>query len=226
MKTDWRAYPDHIGHKYYPGCYRCHDGKHKTAGGIAIRHECSLCHEFMEQRSTEKGEETLVRGGYHHPYKLEGAHAEAPCYACHTGGPTPPPTCKGCHAGIALFQEGVFEGMPSLEKEPIPHNEYLDCTDCHTKPAPIEKKDIMPSCMFCHDEKFRDKLTGLFKRTKTKRSELLEKLRQDQQRKGSPASLDIPGVLHRLDRIGAVHNLPLAEKILDRLLDEAGKGDA
>ena len=28
MKTDWRKFPDNIGHLYYRGCFRCHDGKH------------------------------------------------------------------------------------------------------------------------------------------------------------------------------------------------------
>jgi hypothetical protein len=31
MNVDWRTYAQHIGHKYWPGCFRCHDGKHKTA---------------------------------------------------------------------------------------------------------------------------------------------------------------------------------------------------
>ena len=26
MKASWQAYPDNIGHKDWPGCFRCHDG--------------------------------------------------------------------------------------------------------------------------------------------------------------------------------------------------------
>ncbi len=28
MKVSWRAYPNNIGHMIFPGCFRCHDGKH------------------------------------------------------------------------------------------------------------------------------------------------------------------------------------------------------
>lgn len=33
MRTSWPVYPDHIGHKEFPGCFRCHDGKHVSKGG-------------------------------------------------------------------------------------------------------------------------------------------------------------------------------------------------
>ncbi len=35
MQADWRTYPDNIGHKDWPGCFRCHDGRHQTADGNA-----------------------------------------------------------------------------------------------------------------------------------------------------------------------------------------------
>src|SRR4029079_3097511 len=35
MKASWQAYPDNIGHKDWPGCFRCHDGNPKTADGQA-----------------------------------------------------------------------------------------------------------------------------------------------------------------------------------------------
>jgi len=40
----WRSFPDDEGHKNFPGCFRCHDGKHKTADGEPIRLHCNLCH--------------------------------------------------------------------------------------------------------------------------------------------------------------------------------------
>lgn len=44
QKTDWTTHPDNLGHKDSPGCFRCHDGKHLTQTGEAIRLECNLCH--------------------------------------------------------------------------------------------------------------------------------------------------------------------------------------
>ena len=30
MRVVWNTYPNHIGHQQSPGCFRCHDNKHKT----------------------------------------------------------------------------------------------------------------------------------------------------------------------------------------------------
>lgn len=49
MKTDWRAHPDNIGHKDYPGCFRCHDGQHLNAQQQSIRLECNICHNIPQE---------------------------------------------------------------------------------------------------------------------------------------------------------------------------------
>ena len=36
MKASWKTYPDNIGHKDWPGCFRCHDGLHKTRRRQAV----------------------------------------------------------------------------------------------------------------------------------------------------------------------------------------------
>ena len=46
QKLDLTTHPDNIGHKDVPGCFRCHDGKHMTTDGKAIRLECNLCHNI------------------------------------------------------------------------------------------------------------------------------------------------------------------------------------
>jgi len=40
----WKTFPDNVGHKDFPGCFRCHDGKHMNEKGEAIRLQCTLCH--------------------------------------------------------------------------------------------------------------------------------------------------------------------------------------
>jgi hypothetical protein len=40
----WKNFPNDVGHKDFPGCFRCHDGKHMTEKGDAIRLQCDLCH--------------------------------------------------------------------------------------------------------------------------------------------------------------------------------------
>jgi nitrate/TMAO reductase-like tetraheme cytochrome c subunit len=48
QKSDWDTHPNNVGHLYFPGCYRCHDGKHMDSDQKAIRLECNLCHTIPE----------------------------------------------------------------------------------------------------------------------------------------------------------------------------------
>jgi hypothetical protein len=47
MKVTWGTYPNHIGHHNSPGCFRCHDGSHKTEAGETISSDCSTCHSLL-----------------------------------------------------------------------------------------------------------------------------------------------------------------------------------
>jgi hypothetical protein len=42
----WQDFPDHMKHKDFPGCFRCHDGKHLSAEGESIRLHCNICHSI------------------------------------------------------------------------------------------------------------------------------------------------------------------------------------
>jgi nitrate/TMAO reductase-like tetraheme cytochrome c subunit len=48
QKVDWNTHPNNLGHKDWPGCFRCHDGKHLTSDGQAVRLECNLCHSIPD----------------------------------------------------------------------------------------------------------------------------------------------------------------------------------
>ena len=48
QKVDWKTHPNNIGHKDWPGCFRCHDGQHVNEEGEAIRLECNLCHSIPQ----------------------------------------------------------------------------------------------------------------------------------------------------------------------------------
>jgi hypothetical protein len=49
MKVTWGTYPDHSKHFDSPGCWRCHDRKHKTEDGRKISRDCGLCHTILAQ---------------------------------------------------------------------------------------------------------------------------------------------------------------------------------
>ncbi len=42
--VSWRSFPDHSGHSYSAGCFRCHNGKHQDAAGNPLPANCTLCH--------------------------------------------------------------------------------------------------------------------------------------------------------------------------------------
>ena len=44
----WKSFPNHVGHNDFPGCFRCHDGKHVNEKGEAIRLQCTLCHDIPQ----------------------------------------------------------------------------------------------------------------------------------------------------------------------------------
>jgi nitrate/TMAO reductase-like tetraheme cytochrome c subunit len=44
LHVDWGTYPDNRGHQEFPGCFRCHEGKHATATGELVTNNCHRCH--------------------------------------------------------------------------------------------------------------------------------------------------------------------------------------
>jgi nitrate/TMAO reductase-like tetraheme cytochrome c subunit len=86
MKTDWKTHPNNIGHKEWPGCFRCHDGEHKTADGKKSiqASNCSACHVLLAQG---RGEELLKLNAQGKPFEHPGGDVgDTKCSECHTGG--------------------------------------------------------------------------------------------------------------------------------------------
>ncbi len=85
-KADWRVYPNNIGHKDWPGCFRCHDDKHKTAAGETVRSsDCNACHTILAQGKAAEFELLNAKGlKFAHP---GGAlDPDLTCSDCHNGG--------------------------------------------------------------------------------------------------------------------------------------------
>ena len=47
MRITWGTHPNNIGHEDFLGCFRCHDGKHKSSDGRIITDDCSACHQVL-----------------------------------------------------------------------------------------------------------------------------------------------------------------------------------
>jgi hypothetical protein len=47
MNITWGTYPNNLGHNDFPGCFRCHDGDHKSKDGKEITQDCNACHSLL-----------------------------------------------------------------------------------------------------------------------------------------------------------------------------------
>lgn len=87
MKVVWSAYPSHMGHFYFPGCFRCHDGKHRNAAGKFISKDCNLCHSVISQIQENIPKGAQVKN-FVHPVDIGDELMKTNCSDCHTPGGT------------------------------------------------------------------------------------------------------------------------------------------
>jgi len=88
MKLDWKTHPNNIGHFYFAGCFRCHDGQHVSADGRVVSKDCNICHTLLGQ---EEGASKLIATqgvAFKHPVDI-GDISQVSCSDCHTGGVGP-----------------------------------------------------------------------------------------------------------------------------------------
>jgi nitrate/TMAO reductase-like tetraheme cytochrome c subunit len=87
MKASWKAYPNNIGHMEWPGCFRCHDGLHKSADQKqSIKaSDCNTCHTILSQGAGADLEK-LNPGGMKFAHPGDELDENPTCHECHTGG--------------------------------------------------------------------------------------------------------------------------------------------
>ena len=84
MHVSWKRFPDNIGHMYYPGCFRCHDGKHVADDGKVLSRDCNVCHTILAQQFEKEGLRLSLSGvEYQHPVDIGNAWKEMNCSDCH-----------------------------------------------------------------------------------------------------------------------------------------------
>jgi hypothetical protein len=153
MKVNWKTYATNIGHRNWPGCFRCHDGKHVTKNGKVLTTECTTCHT-MPERGPLAPLGAMMPGPSKmkwHPMDLEGKHGRILCNKCHEAGYRPPIDCAECHKidtsapmmsmACADCHEKKFEAQP-----------VTSCRECHENPPALHRKGEHPdlSCTECH----------------------------------------------------------------------------
>jgi len=107
MKTDWQTHPNNIGHLYFSGCFRCHDGEHVSSDGKVITNNCNVCHTMIYD-SAGPPEKNAKTGPFQHPVDL-GALADH--------------KCEFCHKANKPFQHPVNLGDISM----------FQCVECHPR---------------------------------------------------------------------------------------------
>jgi nitrate/TMAO reductase-like tetraheme cytochrome c subunit len=88
MKLNWQTHANNLGHFYFNGCFRCHDGQHVSAQGKAISKDCNICHTLMGQEEGGVSMAAVPQLSFQHPVDL-GDLTQVNCSDCHTGGAAP-----------------------------------------------------------------------------------------------------------------------------------------
>lgn len=84
MKADWRAYPDHSGHKDSDGCFRCHSGRHFTEDKrLLSASSCNDCHLILAQGSGDELKNLSADG--HAFFHVDSEYEDYACAVCHNG---------------------------------------------------------------------------------------------------------------------------------------------
>jgi nitrate/TMAO reductase-like tetraheme cytochrome c subunit len=169
QKSDWTSHPNNVGHKDFPGCFRCHDGKHLTADGKAIRLECNLCHsipvvagpqDFVTKIEISRGPEPE---SHKNPNWIAGhrTHLDSTCALCHTtsnpGGTDNTSFCSNsaCHGSTwkyaGLDAPGLAEIVAAQLPTPTPGPTPAPVVGTPTYTANIQP--IFESeCSACHGD--------------------------------------------------------------------------
>ncbi len=90
MKVNWQTHPNNIGHLYFNGCFRCHDGNHVSADGKVVPKDCDTCHTVLSQSEGGAAVASAAgsKPGFQHPVEI-GDLTQVNCSDCHTGGVSP-----------------------------------------------------------------------------------------------------------------------------------------
>jgi len=88
MKLNWQTHTNNIGHFYYSGCFRCHDGQHVSPEGKVVKKDCDLCHTILDQEEGGVSVASAPKIAFQHPVEL-GDLTQVSCNDCHTGGTGP-----------------------------------------------------------------------------------------------------------------------------------------
>ncbi len=154
---NWEDFPDHNRHKDFPGCFRCHDGKHLTDSGESIRLQCNVCHN-VPQTVAGGGRPPQVPLSYiqepasHLETNFMADHrflANGDCASCHGEiefGADDSSFCANSSCHGRAWETVELDAAFVHPVELVGKHAEVWCHDCH---AGVEKPEYV--CSNCHE---------------------------------------------------------------------------
>lgn len=158
---DWTTHPDNLGHKEWPGCFRCHDGKHFSEDRTeAVRLECNLCHSIPAVYTAGQSAPAITLEQANEPdshktttWLLEHrTRFDTTCQECHdtrnAGGSDNSSFCSNsaCHGTKWEFAGFDAPALATVLQPPV-----RQPTDPNAPPAQVPHPiGGNPDCQICH----------------------------------------------------------------------------
>jgi len=170
QKSDWNSHPNNLGHQDFPGCFRCHDGKHLDAKQESIRLECNLCHsipvvagptDFVARMEISRGPEP---DSHRHPNWIAQHRTvlDQTCALCHTttnpGGKDNSSFCSNsvCHGTTWKFAGFDAPGLAKIVQAQLPPPPPTPTPAPVAASGPTYSDNIQPvletDCGACHGD--------------------------------------------------------------------------
>ncbi len=139
----WEDFPDNGGHKDFPGCFRCHDGKHLSADGESIRLHCNICHSIPTTvGATTRPPEMPVSSVSEPPNHLETNFIADHRFEANE-------TCSACHGEIQFGSDNSsFCANSACHGQAWP---AVQLNAAFPHPIPLEGKHADVWCYQCHE---------------------------------------------------------------------------
>ena len=170
MEVGWETHPNNLGHSEFPGCFRCHDGKHVSPEGETIRLECNICHTIPRKSGPGLPTPTIQLESSGEPDSHKDSNWMArhrdefdqTCVGCHStfnrGGADDSSFCanSACHGTdwkwAGLDAPGLREVLPPPPEDPelgLPEEEDPETSFVPRIPHPLSD-DRIGQCLTCH----------------------------------------------------------------------------
>src|SRR5664280_1273044 len=122
MKVNWHTYPVNLGHQHWPGCFRCHDGRHVSADGKILANDCATTCHTQPQRGPQTALGVIDPSATNdwHPWQMPIKSLDIPghknllCSTCHTAGRVPKSGCDDCHNAVSYTHLRAHETVLDL----------------------------------------------------------------------------------------------------------------